>query len=73
MTTERELWAVVEVLGHRQFAGRCSEEVLAGQTFLRIDVYYGEPGQLELASGPAASQPCTPTTPTAASGKESCR
>jgi sRNA-binding carbon storage regulator CsrA len=31
-------WAIVEVMGHGMFAGQCSEVVVAGQAFLRVDV-----------------------------------
>ena len=31
-------WAIVEVMGHRTFAGRVVEETIAGKGFLRIDV-----------------------------------
>lgn len=31
-------WAIVEVMGHRRFAGRVTEQVIAGAGFIRIDV-----------------------------------
>ena len=31
-------WAIVELMGHRKLAGRATEQVVAGQAFLRIDV-----------------------------------
>lgn len=31
-------WAIVELMGHHQVAGRVTEESLAGQNMLRIDV-----------------------------------
>lgn len=31
-------WAIVELMGRAAVAGRISEEVLAGRTFLRVDV-----------------------------------
>jgi len=31
-------WAVVDVMGHQRYAGRVTEEVIAGAGFLRIDV-----------------------------------
>ena len=33
-----EAWAVVEILGHKQAAGRVTEEEIAGSKFLRVDV-----------------------------------
>lgn len=31
-------WAVVELFGHNQLAGKVTEQVIAGQSFIRIDV-----------------------------------
>jgi len=31
-------WAVVEVMGHKRFAGRVTEAVVAGCGFVRVDV-----------------------------------
>lgn len=31
-------WALVEVMGHKRFAGRVSEHTVAGQGFIRVDV-----------------------------------
>lgn len=36
--TVLDSWAIVEIMGHRQFAGRISECEIAGTPFLRIDV-----------------------------------
>lgn len=33
-----EGWAIVELMGHRQVAGRVSEVQIAGATLLRVDV-----------------------------------
>lgn len=33
-----EGWAVVEMLGHKQLAGRVSEQVVAGAALVRVDV-----------------------------------
>lgn len=33
-----ETWAIVELFGHTQIAGRISEQEIAGQMFLRVDV-----------------------------------
>jgi hypothetical protein len=35
-------WALLELMGHRRLAGKVSEQTIAGQGFLRIDVYPGE-------------------------------
>ena len=31
-------WAVVELFGHQQIAGKVSEQTIAGQGFIRVDV-----------------------------------
>ena len=33
-----EAWAIVELFGHSQIAGKCSEQNIAGTNFLRVDV-----------------------------------
>lgn len=33
-----ETWAVVELFGHNQLAGKVTEQVISGQSFIRIDV-----------------------------------
>lgn len=33
-----ECWAIVEVMGHRQFAGHVSEQAIGGVSFVRVDV-----------------------------------
>ena len=41
MTTELvkfEQWAVVEIMGHRRFAGFVSEQTVGGASFVRVDV-----------------------------------
>ena len=36
--TDNDTWAIVELFGHTQIAGRISEQEVAGSMFLRIDV-----------------------------------
>ena len=31
-------WAIVELFGHNQLAGKVTEQIIAGQSFVRIDV-----------------------------------
>lgn len=38
MSEPFDSWAVVEVMGHRVFAGRVTEQVIAGAGFVRVDV-----------------------------------
>lgn len=33
-----ESWAIIELFGHNQIAGKCSEQNIAGANMLRIDV-----------------------------------
>jgi hypothetical protein len=33
-----DTWAILEVMGHRTYAGRVTEQVIAGAALLRIDV-----------------------------------
>lgn len=35
---EFETWAIVEVMGHKRFAGFVTEQVVAGPGFIRVDV-----------------------------------
>lgn len=36
--TTFDSWGIVEILGHKQLAGRITEETIAGAAFIRIDV-----------------------------------
>lgn len=33
-----ESWAIVEVMGHKKYAGLVTEQVIGGQSFVRVDV-----------------------------------
>lgn len=33
-----EEWAIVDVMGHQRYVGRVSEQVIAGQGFIRVDI-----------------------------------
>lgn len=37
-TTKFEQWAIVEVMGHRRFAGLVTEQTIGGSSFVRVDV-----------------------------------
>jgi hypothetical protein len=38
-TTEKfEAWAIIELFGHNQIAGKCTEQNIAGSNMLRVDV-----------------------------------
>lgn len=45
-TAPLKFWAIVEIMGHQVYAGQISEETIAGQAFLRVDVPEtpGQPG-----------------------------
>jgi hypothetical protein len=36
--TDFKTWAIVELFGHQVIAGEVSEQVIAGQGFIRVDV-----------------------------------
>jgi len=38
MSDKFDTWAIVELMGHQQIAGRASEATIAGGSFLRVDV-----------------------------------
>jgi len=40
MTDENkfETWAIIELFGHNQIAGKCTEQNIAGSNMLRVDV-----------------------------------
>lgn len=37
-TDKFDLWCIVELFGHTQIAGKCTEQNIAGTNFLRVDV-----------------------------------
>ena len=37
-----EAWAIVELFGHQRVAGRITEQVIGGETFIRVDIPKGE-------------------------------
>lgn len=58
-----EGWAILEVMGHRKLAGYLSEQVIAGASFIRLDVMQpdGTP-ILTQYYNPASVYCITPTT-----------
>lgn len=38
-------WAIVEIMGHQRYAGRVTEQVIGGTSFVRVDVPGGEERQ----------------------------
>lgn len=42
MTEQPERWAIVALMGHRQVAGRVSEEMFAGTPMCRVDIPLAE-------------------------------
>jgi hypothetical protein len=37
-TEKFEAWAIIELFGHNQIAGKCTEQNIAGTNMLRVDV-----------------------------------
>lgn len=33
-----ESWAIVEIMGHQTYAGKVSEQVIGGSSFVRVDI-----------------------------------
>jgi hypothetical protein len=59
-----EGWAIVELMGHRRLAGKCSQETIAGAPMLRLDIPAAD-GSGAFATqfyGGAAIYCLTPTT-----------
>lgn len=57
-----EMWAVIELMGHRRMAGKVSEQVIAGTPLLRIDVPNGDEAFVTQFYGGSAIYCLTPTT-----------
>jgi hypothetical protein len=58
-----ESWAIVELFGHQQIAGKVSEQIIAGQGFMRVDVPgVGDAAPFTRLFGPGAIYAITPTT-----------
>lgn len=58
-----DYWGVVEVMGHQVYAGRIGEEVIAGHSFVRVDVpAVGSEQAFTKLFGPGSIYAITPTT-----------
>lgn len=73
MTVEKApfaTWAIVEIMGHQQFAGQVTEEPIAGQNMLRVDIpaVCGRPEHTKYFGGASiyAIHPCTEDIATSA-------
>lgn len=59
-----DAWCIVEIMGRKVIAGRVTEQVVAGQGFIRVDVPAVDeqrPGYSQLI-GPSSIYAITPTT-----------
>ncbi len=64
-----ETWAIVEIMGRQRFAGLATEQTLAGQTMLRVDVpKTNKQAAFTKFFGPGSIHSLTPTTETIARG-----
>jgi len=68
-STPFDVWAMVELFGHSKIAGRVSEQVVAGQGFVRVDVpalpadkYHPEQPAMTRLYGPGAIYSITPVS-----------
>lgn len=55
-------WVIIELMGHRRLAGWLSEQEIAGEGFLRLDVPDGDGTKATQFYRPAAVYCITPTT-----------
>ncbi|TWT34994.1 hypothetical protein KOR42_53440 [Thalassoglobus neptunius] len=56
-------WAIVEIMGHQTYCGELSEEVIGGQSFVRIDIPETESGPaFTKLFGAGSIYAITPTT-----------
>ncbi len=62
MSSPYEGWAICELMGHRKLAGWASEQEIAGQAFLRLDVHDTDSAVTTQFYSPAAVYCITPTT-----------
>lgn len=64
-----EQWAILEIMGHNRFAGRVSEETIAGAAFLRIDIpAIGDRAEFTKLFSPSSVYAITPVSETIARG-----
>ncbi|MCA9265373.1 MAG: hypothetical protein KDA60_16045 [Planctomycetales bacterium] len=69
MSNSFESWAIVEVMGHKKYAGLVTEQVIGGASFVRVDVPETEGHAAFTKCFGAASIYCiTPTTEELARG-----
>jgi len=68
MSDPFEGWAIVELMGHRRLAGHVTEQDIAGQGFLRLDVHDSDGPVTTQFYSPGAVYCLTPTTEEIARG-----
>ncbi len=67
-TKESGFWAIVEIMGHKRYAGLVSEQVVGGASFIRIDVPLTDQLGFTKLFGSQAIYGITPVTKEAALG-----
>jgi len=66
-TEDTGFWAILEIMGHKRYAGRVSEHELGGSSFVRIDVpAHGDQEAFSKMFGPQAIYCVTPVSEQAA-------
>ncbi len=70
-----DVWAIVEIMGHQRYAGRVTEQVIAGAAFLRVEIpAVGDQPQFTKLFSPSSVYAITPVTEQIAVGvAETCR
>lgn len=70
-----ETWAIVEIMGHQRYAGRVTEQTIAGSSFLRVDIpAVNEQPEFTKLFSPASVYAITPVTEEIAKGvAQGCR
>jgi hypothetical protein len=61
-TVPFEAFCILEILGHRRLAGRVSEQQIAGDMFLRIDIPTPQGTEITQYYAPSSVYCLTPTT-----------
>ena len=62
MSDPFDQWAIVELMGHRRLAGQVTEQEIAGQAFIRLDIHATADETVTQFYSPSAVYCITPTS-----------